>query len=66
MVAIAKKGRKYEKQLAIENLLYKTAIAKVAKVSSVINLGIQYSQAISNIDIDIARNLGLTHIKKYW
>lgn len=66
MVAVAKKGRKNEKQLAMENLLYKTAMAEVAKVSNVINLGVQYSQAISNIDIDIARDLGLTRIKKYW
>lgn len=66
MVAVPKKGRKNEKQLAMEYLLYKTIMAKVAKVLSVINLGVKYSQAISNTDINIARDLRLTCIKKYW
>lgn len=38
---------------------------KVVKMSSAINLGNKYSQAINNIDINTARDLGLTSIKKY-
>ncbi len=66
MIAAAERGRKNEGQLAMENLLDKTAMAEVAKVSSVIDLGSKYSWAISDADIDVARDLGLTGIKKYW
>ncbi len=66
MVVVAEKGRKNKKQLVMENLLDKTAMAKVAKVLIVIDLGSKYSWAISDIDINIARDLGLTDIKKYW
>ncbi len=50
--------------LAMENA-DKTVIAEVAKVSSAINLGNKHSWAISNADIDVAGDLGLTGIKKY-
>lgn len=40
-------------------------MAEITKVLSAINLGNKYSQAISNIDIDIAKNLRLINIKKY-
>ncbi len=50
--------------LVLENV-NKTAIAEVAKVSNVIDLGSKYSWAISNTDINIAGDLGLTGIKKY-
>ncbi len=43
----------------------KTAIAEVAKVLSAIDLRSKYSQAISNADIDVTEDLGLTGIKKY-
>lgn len=43
----------------------KISIAKVAKVLNVINLSSKYSWAISNIDINITRDLELTDIKKY-
>lgn len=64
ILATAEKGRKDEKQLVIENLLDNIAMAEVTKVSSVINLGSKYSWAISNTDIDIAKDLGFTDIKK--
>lgn len=50
--------------MAIENINI-TVIAEVAKVLSTIDLGNKYSEAISNTDIDAARNLGLINIKKY-
>lgn len=43
MIAIAKKDRKNEELLAIENLLNKTVIGEVVKMLSVINLVSQYS-----------------------
>ncbi len=61
MIAVAERGGKL---LAIENE-EKTVIAEVAKVSSAINLGSKHSWAISNADIDAARDLRLTSIKKY-
>ncbi len=66
VVAVAKKSRKNKKQLAIEKLIDIIVMAEVAKVSSVIDLGSQYSWTINNADIDVARDLGLTGIKKYW
>lgn len=51
--------------LAIENV-DKTAIAEVAKVSSIINLKSKYNQAISIADMDAAKDQRLTSIKKYW
>ncbi len=43
----------------------KTVIAEVAKVSSTIDLGSKHNWAISNADMDVAEDLGLTDIKKY-
>ncbi len=51
--------------LVMENA-NKTAITKFAKVSSAIDLRNKHSWAISNADMDVARDLGLTSIKKYW
>ena len=62
---MAKKGRENKKLLEIENV-NKIAMAEVVEVLSAINFGSKYSGAISNIDIDVARNLGLIGIKKYW
>lgn len=44
----------------------KTATAEVAKISSTIDLDNKYSQAINNADIDVAKNLRLIDIEKYW
>lgn len=65
LIAIAKKDRKNRELLVIENK-NKTAMVKVAKVSSVIDLGNKYSWVISNINIEIARDSRLTSIKQYW
>ena len=64
MIAAATRGRENEGLLAMENT-GKTTITDVAKVLSIINLGNKYSWAISNANIDAARDLKLTRIKKY-
>lgn len=48
--------------LVLDNIV----IAKVTKVLSIINLGNKYIQTISDIDLDVTRDLGLLDIKKYW
>ncbi len=63
-IAVAERGRENKELLAIEKT-DKTAIAEVAKVLNNIDLGSKHSWAISNADIDAARNLGLTGIKKF-
>ena len=44
----------------------KIAHAEVAKKSSPIDFDGKYMGTISNVNIDTARNLKLTGIKKYW
>ena len=44
----------------------KIAKADVARTSSPIDLDGKYMWAMSNIDINVARDLGLTGIKKHW
>lgn len=44
----------------------KTIIAEVAKMLSTINLKNKHSKAISNANMDAARDLELICIKKYW
>lgn len=41
-------------------------MAEVVKVWNVIDLGSKYNWAINNADINVARDLRLTNIKKYW
>ena len=65
MIVVVEKNRENKKLLVIENV-DKTVIPKVAKVLSVINLENKRSWVISNIDIDIAGDLKLICIKKYW
>ncbi len=62
---MAKKSWENKELLAMDNA-GKTAIAKVAKVLSTIDLGSKYSWAISNSDMHVAKDLGLIGIKKYW
>ncbi len=64
VIAVAEKGRKNKKLLAMENI-DKTAMTEVAKMSSTIDLRSKHSWAISNTDIDVVRDLGLINIKKY-
>ena len=62
---ISKKALEKEEQLVVRNA-DKIALAEVGKTSSPIDLNGKYMWAISNIDIDAARDLGLTGIKKHW
>lgn len=55
---------KVEELFVIENV-NKTTIAEVAKVSSAIDLGNKHSWVISNANIDITKDLGLTGMQKY-
>ena len=41
------------------------ALIEVAQASSPINLAWKYKWAMSNVDIDVAKKLGLTGFKKY-
>ena len=61
---MVEKNRENKELLAIKNV-HKTIIAEIAKVSNAINLKNKHSWTISNADMDIARDLGLIHIKKY-
>ena len=64
-VIISKKALEKEGQLVVRNA-DKIALAEVGRTSSPIDLDGKYIWAISNVDIDAARDLGLTDIKKYW
>ena len=64
VIVVVEKDRKNEGLLATKNA-DKTAMAKVSKISSAINLGNKYSYVISNTDIDATGDLGLTDIQKY-
>ena len=63
-VVISKKAREKEGQLVVRNA-DKIAQAEVARTSSPMDLDGKYIWAMSNVDIDAARDLGLTGIKKY-
>ncbi len=43
-----------------------TASAEVAQASSPIDLTWKYRWAMSNVDIDVAKEQELTGVKKYW
>lgn len=61
-VIILEKTREKERQLVVRNAIKQ---AKVAKMSNSINFDSKYMQVINNIDIDAAKDLGLTGVKKY-
>lgn len=63
-VIISEKNRKKEEN-SIKKNADKITLVKVIKTSSLVDLNDRYMQAISNIDINVAKNLGLTNIKKY-
>lgn len=60
---ISEKIGEKERQLVVENTI---ELAKVAKMLSLIDFDSKYMWAISNANIDAARDLGPTHMKKYW
>lgn len=65
MIAAIEKSRENKRSLVIKNV-YKIIIAKVIKVLYTINPYIKYNCIINNVDINVARDLGLINIKKYW
>ena len=64
LMVVAEKDKENKKLLAIINA-DKTAIAKVTKVLSAIDLQSKHNWVISNTDIDAVKNLRLIGIKKY-
>lgn len=64
IIVVAENSLENKELLVIENV-NKITIAKVIKVSSIIDLESKYSWIISNANIDIAKDLGLIGIKKY-
>ncbi len=62
-IIISEKTR--EKKLS-EGPADTTAPAEVAWTSSPIDLAWKYRWAMSNVDMDAAKKLGLTEVKKYW
>ncbi|WP_375449299.1 hypothetical protein [uncultured Nostoc sp.] len=64
-VIISKKALENEGQLVVRNV-DKIALAEVGKTLSLMDLDGKYMWAISNVDIDVARDLELTDIKKHW
>lgn len=65
VIVVTEKSRENKKLLAIENI-DKTIMVEVTKVLSAINLRSKHNWAISNVDIDVARDLRLIYIQKYW
>lgn len=64
MIILAKKDRKNEKLLAIKNV-DKIVIAKVVEVLNAINFNYKHNWSINNSNMNAARDLRLTNIKKY-
>ena len=63
-VIISKKTLEKEEPLIVRNA-DKIALAEVERTSRPMDLNGKYMWAISNIDIDEARDLGLRNIKKH-
>ncbi len=61
---ISTKAKKEE--ILPEGIADTTAPAEVARVSSPVDLAERYIWAICNADLDAAKELGLTGIRKYW
>ena len=55
-----------EEKMLSEGIANTSTAVKVARISSFINLAGRYNWAMSNIDLNVAKKLGLTSIKKYW
>ncbi len=63
-VIILEKAR--EDKMLSESIADTTAPAEVGRVSSPVDLVGRYNWAMSDADLDAAKELGLTGIKKYW
>ena len=60
---IEKKAKKKEKLL--EDIVDITALAELAQASSPVDFAEKYMWAMNNANMDAAKELGLTGIKKY-
>ncbi len=63
-VIISEKAR--EDKMLSESIADTIAPAEVPRVSSPVDLVGRYNWAMSDVDLDAAKELGLTGIKKYW
>ncbi len=63
-VIILEKARE-EEMLSLEGIADTTAPAEVARVSSPVDLIGRYNWVMSNTNLNAAKELGLTDIKKY-
>lgn len=63
MIVMAEKARENKKMLVKKG--NKAVMAEVTRVSTAIDISNKYRWVISNANIDTARDLGLTNIKKY-
>lgn len=59
------KTKSDNKELLIIKNVGKITIVEIAKIFSIINNNNKHGQAISNNNINVAKNLKLTNIKKY-
>ena len=55
-----------EEEMLSESIIDTTTPAEVAPVLSPVELVERYNWAMSDVDLDVAKKLGLTGIKKYW
>ncbi len=62
-IIVLEKDKKKEKLLI--DIMDKTILAEVAWVSNLNNFDWRYKWAISNVDLDIAKKLRQTGIRKY-
>ncbi len=60
---ILKKAK--EEKMLLRGIADTTVLAEVAQTSSLIDLTRRYYWAMSNVNLDVAKKLGLTDIKKY-
>ena len=52
--------------MLLESIADTTVPAEVAQVLNFVNFAVRYNWAMSDANLDIAKKLGLTDIKKYW
>ena len=55
-----------EKEALSKSIANTIASAEMTQVLSLVNLAEKYLWAINNADLDAAKKLGLSSIKKYW
>ena len=55
-----------EEEMLSEGIADMTAPAEMAQVLSPVDLAGRYNRVMSDADLDVAKKLGLTGIKKYW